>query len=75
MAVADAAPTPYDLLVVDGEDLPEWPLIERKRRLRQLIPSVPTTLYVEGLCLDPRSLHRKFSIGIRSAECGETSFV
>jgi hypothetical protein len=28
--------------------LREWPLIERKRRLRQLIPSVPTRLlYVD----------------------------
>jgi ATP-dependent DNA ligase len=33
---------------VDGEDLREWPLIERKRRLRRLIPSVPTRLlYVD----------------------------
>jgi ATP-dependent DNA ligase len=32
----------FDLLAVDGEDLREWPLIERKRRLRRLIPSVPT---------------------------------
>jgi hypothetical protein len=34
----------FDLLEVDGEDLRELPLIERKRRLRQLIPSVPTRL-------------------------------
>jgi bifunctional non-homologous end joining protein LigD len=50
VAVADAASTPYDhLLGVDGgEELREWPLIERKRRLRQLIPSVPTRLlYVD----------------------------
>ena len=38
----------FDLLAVDGEDLREWPLIERKRRLRQLISSVPTRLlYVD----------------------------
>jgi bifunctional non-homologous end joining protein LigD len=38
----------FDLLAVDGEDLREWPLIERKRRLRRLIPSVPRRLlYVE----------------------------
>jgi bifunctional non-homologous end joining protein LigD len=33
---------------VDGEDLRQWPLAERKRRLRRLIPSVPTRLlYVD----------------------------
>jgi bifunctional non-homologous end joining protein LigD len=30
----------FDLLAVDGEDVRQWPLIERKRRLRQLIQSV-----------------------------------
>ena len=40
----------FDVLAVDGEDLREWPLIERKRRLRQLIPSVPTRLlYVDHI--------------------------
>jgi bifunctional non-homologous end joining protein LigD len=38
----------FDLLAVDGEDLREWPLVERKRRLRQLIPSVPTRLLYVG---------------------------
>src|SRR5215211_6135330 len=38
----------FDLLAVDGEELREWPLVERKRRLRRLIPSVPTRLlYVD----------------------------
>jgi bifunctional non-homologous end joining protein LigD len=38
----------FDLLAVDGEDLREWPLADRKRRLRRLIPSVPTRLlYVD----------------------------
>jgi ATP-dependent DNA ligase len=38
----------FDLLAVDGEDLRQWPLVERKRRLRRLIPSVPTRLlYVD----------------------------
>ena len=38
----------FDLLAVDGEDLREWPLVERKQRLRKLIPSVPTRLlYVD----------------------------
>jgi ATP-dependent DNA ligase len=37
-------------LAVDGEDVREWPLIERKRRLRQLVPSVPTRLlYVDHI--------------------------
>jgi bifunctional non-homologous end joining protein LigD len=40
----------FDLLAVDGEDLREWPLAERKRRLRKLIPSVPTRLlYVDHI--------------------------
>ena len=40
----------FDLLAVDGEDLREWPLVERKRRLRRLIPSVPTRLlYVDHI--------------------------
>jgi hypothetical protein len=38
----------FDLLAVDGEDLREWPLAERKPRLRRLIPSVPTRLTVCG---------------------------
>jgi bifunctional non-homologous end joining protein LigD len=29
---------------VDGEDLHKWPLVERKRRLRKLIPSVARRL-------------------------------
>jgi ATP-dependent DNA ligase len=38
----------FDLLTVDGDDLRYWPLVERKRRLRRLIPSVPTRLpYVD----------------------------
>jgi hypothetical protein len=38
----------FDLLAVDGEDLREWPLVERKRRLRPLLPSVPRRLlYVD----------------------------
>jgi ATP-dependent DNA ligase len=40
--------TSVDLLAVDAEDFCEWLLIERKRRLRQLIPSVATRLlYVD----------------------------
>jgi bifunctional non-homologous end joining protein LigD len=47
----------FDLLAVDGEDLREWPLIERKRRLRQLIPSVPTSLmHVDH----PKAMDRDF---------------
>jgi bifunctional non-homologous end joining protein LigD len=38
----------FDLLAVDGEDLRDWPMSDRKRRLRQLIPAVPTRLlYVD----------------------------
>jgi bifunctional non-homologous end joining protein LigD len=33
---------------VDGENLREWPLVERKRRLREVLPSVRTrVLYVD----------------------------
>jgi hypothetical protein len=28
----------FNLLAVDGEDLREWPLVQRKRRLRRLVP-------------------------------------
>ena len=49
----------FDLLAVDGEDLREWPLLDRKRRLRRLIRSVPTRLlygdHVEGRGKDLRS--------------------
>jgi hypothetical protein len=48
---ADSGVNPSTFLVAwicDGEDLREWPLVERKRRLRRLIPSVPTRLlYVD----------------------------
>jgi bifunctional non-homologous end joining protein LigD len=38
----------FDLLALDGEDLRDWPLVERKRELRRLIRSVPTRLlYVD----------------------------
>ena len=36
------------MLDVDREDLRVWPLVERKRRLRQLIPSVPMRLLSVG---------------------------
>jgi len=34
----------FDLLAIVGEDLPDWPLVERKGWVRRLIPSVPTRL-------------------------------
>jgi bifunctional non-homologous end joining protein LigD len=38
----------FDLPAIDGEDLREWPLMERKRRLRRLIPAGRTRLlYVD----------------------------
>jgi len=38
----------FDLLWLDGEDLRELPLLERKRRLRRLVPRQPSALlYVE----------------------------
>jgi bifunctional non-homologous end joining protein LigD len=40
----------FDVLSVDGEDLRGLPLLERKRRLHELIPFVPTRLrYVDHL--------------------------
>jgi bifunctional non-homologous end joining protein LigD len=42
----------FDLLCLDGEDLPTLPLIERKRLLRAAIPEQPSTLlyasHIEG---------------------------
>ena len=37
----------FDLLWIDGEDLRSWPLLERKRRLRELIASPGPALYVD----------------------------
>jgi ATP-dependent DNA ligase len=40
----------FDLLAVDGEDLRDWPLIERKRRLRSIMPRVESRLlYVDHI--------------------------
>jgi ATP-dependent DNA ligase len=40
----------FDVLSIHGEDLRAWPLIARKPRLRQLIPSGPTRLlYVDHI--------------------------
>jgi bifunctional non-homologous end joining protein LigD len=49
----------FDLLAVDGEDLRDWPLIERKRRLRRVIPSVPTRLlYVDDIQARGKDFYR-----------------
>ena len=38
----------FDLLAVDGEDLRDRPLLERKRRLRAIMPRIPSRLlYVD----------------------------
>jgi bifunctional non-homologous end joining protein LigD len=41
----------FDLLCLNGEDLREYPLIERKRELQKIIPKDPTSrvLYVEHI--------------------------
>ena len=38
----------FDLLAVDGEDLREWPLVERKRRLRRTDPVSADAAAVRG---------------------------
>jgi hypothetical protein len=49
----------FDLLAVDGEGPREWPLVERKRRLRRLSPSVPTRLlYVDHVQARGRDFSR-----------------
>jgi ATP-dependent DNA ligase len=38
----------FDLLWLDGQDLRDWPLVERKRLLRQIVPQRPApVLYVD----------------------------
>jgi bifunctional non-homologous end joining protein LigD len=40
----------FDLLSVDGEDLRELPLVERKRRLRRIVPRIDSRLlYIDHL--------------------------
>ena len=47
----------FDLLELDGEDLHELPLIERKRRLRRLIPRESSRLkYVDHIAGRHRAL-------------------
>jgi bifunctional non-homologous end joining protein LigD len=49
----------FDLLAVDGEDLREWLLVERKRRPRGLIPSLSTwLLYMNHIIEQGRSFFR-----------------
>lgn len=48
---------PFDLIELDGEDLRDLPLIERKRRLRRLIPREPARLrYVDHIVGRGRAL-------------------
>jgi bifunctional non-homologous end joining protein LigD len=37
----------FDLLALNGRDLCDLPLIERKRRLRDILPDCPQLLYVD----------------------------
>ena len=40
----------FDAFSIDGEDLRDWPLIERKRRLRAVMPRIDSRLlYVDHL--------------------------
>jgi bifunctional non-homologous end joining protein LigD len=53
----------FDLFPVNGEDICEWPLIERKRRLRPIIPARGSRLlYVQR----PRSGERLLPGCVRS---------
>jgi bifunctional non-homologous end joining protein LigD len=56
----------FDLLVLDGEDLRERPLLERKRRLRSLLHEASDTLvYVEHMKGDSRRIvHHACELGL-----------
>jgi len=50
----------FDLLSVDGEELCERPLIERKRRLRAIMPRIESRLlYVDHVAKRGTALHRE----------------
>jgi bifunctional non-homologous end joining protein LigD len=50
----------FDLLSVDGEDLREWPLTERKRQLRSVMPRVDSRLlFVDSLNTRGTALYRE----------------
>jgi bifunctional non-homologous end joining protein LigD len=50
----------FDLLAVDGEDLRDRPLLERKRRLWAIMPRIPSRLlYVDRLRARGRALFRE----------------
>jgi len=50
----------FDLLAVDGEDLHERPLLERKRRLRAIMPRIESRLlYVDHVLECGAALHRE----------------
>jgi hypothetical protein len=60
----------FDLLAVDGEDLQDWPLVERKRRLRRLIPSVRRgSCRGEGMGRDAAATPRRVRAGRRVSLC------
>jgi bifunctional non-homologous end joining protein LigD len=56
----------FDLLVLDGEDLRECPLLERKRRLRALLQGAPDRLlYVEHMKGESRRIvHHACELGL-----------
>jgi ATP-dependent DNA ligase len=50
----------FDLLAVDGEDLRDRPLLERKRRLRAIMPRIPSRLlYVDHVRKRGTALYRE----------------
>ena len=50
----------FDLLWLDGDDLREEPLLERKRRLKELVPTGPSRLlYVDHIERHGRALFQK----------------
>lgn len=49
----------FDLLYLDGQDMREKPLIERKRLLKEIIPDDPTFLYSEHIEKNGKAFFRE----------------
>jgi bifunctional non-homologous end joining protein LigD len=48
----------FDVLLASGEDLRSLPLVERKRRLRKLVPTAGPALYVDHIPVEGIALYR-----------------
>jgi bifunctional non-homologous end joining protein LigD len=56
-AAAISPTTPFDLLYLDGEDLRQKPLLERKQKLKALIAKAPRFLFADHLEANPGDIY------------------